>query len=206
VRIARPDTSLASSAHGVAQELDHLHVLAEGVAHRLLARRIAHVLLIEQGVVFEILAHRAVGDLGGDVVVLAGGLGLGERFGADLVERGLGHVALAVIKAIRRGIEQELSGRKTARAAFSPAGGRGEREYDREELLEMMEAEMLEAAEKLEFEKAAALRDRIAEIKAMPSYGAEKKITLKEAAAPVEKPGMARSTAGRSGPKKRLRG
>jgi excinuclease ABC subunit B len=117
-----------------------------------------------------------------------------------------GITAQTIVKAIRRGIEQELSARKTARAAFSP--GKIEKEYEREELIELLEAEMLDAAQSLEFEKAAKLRDQIAEFRAAPNYGAtdggDLKITrsaIDEDAKP--KPGMARSKAGRTGRKKR---
>jgi excinuclease ABC subunit B len=62
-------------------------------------------------------------------------------------------------------------------------------------LIEMLEAEMLEAAKNLEFEKAAALRDRVAEIRAMPDYGSSK-ITLGAIEQSRERPGMARSKKG----------
>jgi len=68
-------------------------------------------------------------------------------------------------KAIRRGIEIELRARKTAREAMSD----DEQEIDKAELLAEMEKQMLEAAQALEFEKAASLRDRIQEIKAAPA-------------------------------------
>jgi len=64
-------------------------------------------------------------------------------------------------KAIRKGIEQELKARRTARQAVRSS----EPEFDRDELLRMLEDEMLQAAERLEFEDAARLRDRIEAIK-----------------------------------------
>jgi excinuclease ABC subunit B len=67
-------------------------------------------------------------------------------------------------KAIRQGLEHELRAQKIAREAV----GLPEEKYDREELLSRLEAEMLEAAESLEFEKAAALRDRIRQIQSAP--------------------------------------
>jgi excinuclease ABC subunit B len=97
-------------------------------------------------------------------------------------------------KAIRHGIEKELQAQKIARAALSPQ--RREQEYDRDELINMLEAEMLDAAQRLEFEKAAQLRDQIAELKAMPDYGSDRKITLSEVESPKLKPGMAGSRAG----------
>ena len=67
-------------------------------------------------------------------------------------------------KKIRVGIEAEISARKTAREAIRAS----ENEYDRTELMAMLEREMLEAAEALDFERAAALRDRIRQLKDMP--------------------------------------
>jgi excinuclease ABC subunit B len=99
-----------------------------------------------------------------------------------------------ITKAIRRGIEQELKARRTARAAVGAPSK--EREYDRDELVAMLEQEMLEAAERLEFEKAAALRDQVAELRAMPEYGSPKRLTRGEVAAPRPMPGAARSRAG----------
>jgi excinuclease ABC subunit B len=67
-------------------------------------------------------------------------------------------------KAIRKGIELELRARKTAKAALSG----DDKEYDRAELLTELESAMLEAAQSLEFEKAASIRDKLAEVKAQP--------------------------------------
>ena len=101
--------------------------------------------------------------------------------------------AATIKKAIRRGIELELRARKTARAAV--AASQNEQTYDRDELIEMLEAEMLDAARGLEFEKAAALRDRVAEIRAMPDYGSSK-ISLGSIEQTRDRPGMARSKKG----------
>jgi len=68
-------------------------------------------------------------------------------------------------KAIRKGIELELRARKTAKAALSG----DEKEYDRAELMSELESAMLEAAQSLEFEKAASIRDKLAEVKAAPA-------------------------------------
>ena len=70
-------------------------------------------------------------------------------------------------KAIRRGIEEEIQARSTARRAI----GRDETTDNNEEYLSALEAEMLEAAEKLEFERAAALRDKILELRAADGAG-----------------------------------
>ena len=95
-------------------------------------------------------------------------------------------------KAIRRGMEQELAARRTAKAAI------GEQEsdtYGRDELVGMFEEAMLEAARNLEFEKAAELRDRIERLKAMPEGG---DLTMEEAGGPRTKAGKAGSNAGKS--------
>jgi excinuclease ABC subunit B len=63
----------------------------------------------------------------------------------------------SIKKAIRRGIEEEIQARTIARRA----AGRDEVTDATEEYVNALEAEMLEAAEKLEFERAAALRDKI---------------------------------------------
>jgi excinuclease ABC subunit B len=68
-------------------------------------------------------------------------------------------------KAIRNTLAQEISARKVAREAVHAS----EQEYDRTELLVELEREMLEAAEKLDFERAAVLRDRIREMKDAPT-------------------------------------
>jgi len=68
-------------------------------------------------------------------------------------------------KAIRSTLEQEISARKTAREAVRAS----EQEYDRGELIAMLEEEMLQAAEQLDFERAAMLRDRIKELKEAPT-------------------------------------
>ncbi|MFP4145224.1 MAG: excinuclease ABC subunit UvrB [Phycisphaeraceae bacterium] len=86
-------------------------------------------------------------------------------------------------KAIRRGIELELRARKTAREAV---GAKTDRQFDREQVLAELEKAMLEAAQGLEFEKAAALRDRIAEIKASPDMG---KVTMSSAEPDEPAPG-----------------
>ncbi len=66
-----------------------------------------------------------------------------------------------IVKAIRSTLSEQISARRTARQAI----GAGEDEYDRNELIAELEADMLTAAENLEFEKAAAIRDQIAELK-----------------------------------------
>jgi excinuclease ABC subunit B len=66
-------------------------------------------------------------------------------------------------KSIRAGIEAEAAAHVQSNAAV----GRGEETlYITEEYLAELEAEMLAAAEELEFERAAALRDRIGQMRA----------------------------------------
>jgi excinuclease ABC subunit B len=66
-------------------------------------------------------------------------------------------------KAIRRGIEEEIQARRIERTA---SGVETEGEYVTQEYLAALEAEMLAAAEALEFERAANLRDKLLAIKA----------------------------------------
>ncbi|MCP4249624.1 MAG: excinuclease ABC subunit B, partial [bacterium] len=67
-------------------------------------------------------------------------------------------------KAIRSSLASEMSARKVAAEAIRAS----EHEMDRSELIAALEAEMLEAAEALEFERAAKLRDKIRELKEAP--------------------------------------
>ncbi|MDR3619848.1 MAG: excinuclease ABC subunit UvrB [Paludisphaera borealis] len=73
----------------------------------------------------------------------------------------------SVVKAIRRGIEEEIQARTVAREAV----GRDEATDATEEYLDALEGEMLDAAEKLEFERAAALRDKIQQLRAAQGGG-----------------------------------
>lgn len=66
-------------------------------------------------------------------------------------------------KAISRGIEQDAAAHREANAAV---GRSDETQYITEEYVNELEAEMLAAADNLEFERAAALRDRIVKMKA----------------------------------------
>ncbi|CAG1007919.1 UvrABC system protein B [Phycisphaerales bacterium] len=66
-----------------------------------------------------------------------------------------------IVKAVRRGLEAELLARKTARLAVESR----EPEFEIDELLKTIQEEMVKAAQSLEFEKAAALRDQIGRLK-----------------------------------------
>jgi len=67
-------------------------------------------------------------------------------------------------KAIRSSLEQTVRAHKVAAEAIRES----EEQLDRDELIAMLQKEMLEAAEALEFERAAKLRDRIKQLKENP--------------------------------------
>ncbi|MCH2146850.1 MAG: excinuclease ABC subunit UvrB [Phycisphaerales bacterium] len=69
----------------------------------------------------------------------------------------------SIKKAIRKGIETELAARKIAREAFHADGT--DDDFDVDERIEQLENDMLDAADQLEFEKAAMLRDEITALK-----------------------------------------
>ncbi|MHC4878843.1 MAG: excinuclease ABC subunit UvrB [Planctomycetota bacterium] len=64
-------------------------------------------------------------------------------------------------KAIRRGIEEEIQ----ARQVVQEAAGVDDTQYITQEFVNELETEMMQAAENLEFERAAQLRDRIMQLK-----------------------------------------
>jgi excinuclease ABC subunit B len=68
-------------------------------------------------------------------------------------------------KAIRSSIEGEMRARRTAREAVRES----EQQFDQSELIKLLEEEMLQAAKSLEFERAAQLRDKLNEIKGVPT-------------------------------------
>lgn len=67
-------------------------------------------------------------------------------------------------KAIRQGLLTEVSAMRRVREVVHADEG----EHDRDELIHELEQEMLQAAEELDFERAAALRDHIKELKESP--------------------------------------
>ena len=67
-------------------------------------------------------------------------------------------------KEIRRTLSEQVQARQTARQAVRFE----ESEYDRIELAGQIEKEMLEAAESLDFERAAMLRDQLKELRDLP--------------------------------------
>ncbi|QDV37859.1 excinuclease ABC subunit UvrB [Tautonia plasticadhaerens] len=80
-------------------------------------------------------------------------------------------------KAIRRGIEEEIQARSIARKAV----GKDERGAITEEYLNELEGEMLQAAESLEFERAAALRDRILQLRSQAEGGPDRPVASEQA-------------------------
>ncbi len=68
-------------------------------------------------------------------------------------------------KAIRRGLEDQIAARKRARDAIHAP----EDEFELTESIVELERQMLEAAEALEFERAASLRDRIKKLREEPT-------------------------------------
>jgi excinuclease ABC subunit B len=73
--------------------------------------------------------------------------------------------------AISMGIEEEIAARKMVTEAV----GQKPDNYVTEEYLEELHAEMLQAAANLEFERAAELRDRIAQLKGQPTMAPQVK-------------------------------
>ena len=68
-------------------------------------------------------------------------------------------------KAIRSGIESEVKARRVAQDAIRA----NEEQFDTTEIVRLLEEEMLEAARNLEFERAAQLRDKLNEMKGVPT-------------------------------------
>jgi excinuclease ABC subunit B len=68
-------------------------------------------------------------------------------------------------KAIRSGIELEVKARRVTEEAIHASMG----EIDQTELIRQLEEEMLEAAKNLEFEQAAKLRDKVNQLKGVPT-------------------------------------
>jgi excinuclease ABC subunit B len=83
-------------------------------------------------------------------------------------------------KAIRRGIEEEIQARQIVQQV---AGAQNETQYITQEFLNELEAEMLSAAQELDFERAAQLRDRVHQLKREMTGGD----------IPVDRPGFAPS-------------
>jgi len=100
-------------------------------------------------------------------------------------------------KAIRRGIEEEVQAKTEARKAV----GRDELTDASEEFLNELEAEMLKAAENLEFERAAALRDRIVQIRSAQDGGTARPMPSPQATSARAKAKAGGGKRGKSRPK-----
>jgi len=74
----------------------------------------------------------------------------------------------SIHKAIRRGIEEEVEGRQIV---MRTSGSSTDEEFTSRELLLELEAQMLAAAEDLDFERAAEIRDRIRTLEHGPDTG-----------------------------------
>ncbi|WP_406693629.1 excinuclease ABC subunit UvrB [Singulisphaera sp. Ch08] len=104
----------------------------------------------------------------------------------------------SIIKSIRRGIEEEMQAKVETRKAV----GRDETTDATEEYLNELEAEMLEAAENLEFERAAALRDRILQLRSSQGGGPARPIASAQAtSAKAKAKSKANAGGGRGGRK-----
>jgi len=79
-------------------------------------------------------------------------------------------------ETIRKEIRRSLAERIKARQIAQQAGRFGDMEYDCVELAAQLEKEMLEAAEQLDFERAALLRDKLKELKELPGLMTSKKV------------------------------
>src|SRR5690606_33787058 len=104
-----------------------------------------------------------------------------------------------IVKAIREGLEVELRARRTAREALRVS----EEDYDVEEMVGMLEEEMLTAAQELQFEKAARLRDQMQALRsgklALGSNGRVRRSEIEEAAADAGRSGGGRKRGGSGG-------
>jgi len=69
-------------------------------------------------------------------------------------------------KEIRKSLTEQIKARQTARQTI----GSSNSEYDKIELANRIEKEMLEAAQGLDFERAASLRDELRELKELPEF------------------------------------
>jgi len=69
-------------------------------------------------------------------------------------------------KEVRSKLTEQIRAKQTARQALRF----GDREYDKVELTGQIEKEMLEAAQTLDFERAAFLRDQLRELKDLPEF------------------------------------
>jgi len=92
-------------------------------------------------------------------------------------------------KAIRQGMDKEIRAHRTAREAVGLSDDPQDvMAFDKAELIADLEREMLDAAQALQFEKAAAIRDRIKQLNETPDYAGGHP-TVMESAPDKPKPG-----------------
>ncbi len=139
---------------------------------------------------------RAARNAGGEVVMYADTVTEQMQAAIDEVNRRrakqLEHNAThgitpeTIVKAIRQGIESEIAAVRTARDAAGPAVAK---QYDKAEMLRELEAAMVQAANDLEFERAAQMRDQMKRVEALPDVDGMV-IEESEPARPRPKAGM----------------
>lgn len=110
-----------------------------------------------------------------------------------------GIIPQTIRKSIRRGIESELKARRTAREA----GTEAEPAIDARDLAQGLEAEMLDAAQDMQFEKAASLRDQLQHVKAMLDAADPDEPVLIKRAEVEDALGIGRKNGGKKKGKKR---
>ncbi|MDB5294996.1 MAG: uvrB [Phycisphaerales bacterium] len=101
-------------------------------------------------------------------------------------------------KAIRSGIESEIKARRTAREAIKA----DEKGFDKTEILRLLDEEMLSAAQNLEFERAAQLRDKINEIRGAPEIETGRRLPASEAEEESSRIWQPKSSRGKNRPKR----
>lgn len=151
------------------------------------------------------LMGRAARNVNGRVVMYADKVTPGMQHALDETDRRrekqtayneqMGITPATIKKEIRRGIEMQLRARKTAREA----AGSAEEAFDIAELQRELEAEMLEAAQSLEFEKAARLRDQARKLKERLAQGDTAKVRRSELDEGKQNKRQRRSKAGKPG-------
>jgi excinuclease ABC subunit B len=92
-----------------------------------------------------------------------------------------GIVPVSILKGILPGIEDEIRAQKVIRSVVKE----GEERFEVRERIQALEKEMLEAAEALDFERAAELRDKIRGLEGAPG-------ALVDAVQPLASPGLPR--------------
>jgi excinuclease ABC subunit B len=102
-------------------------------------------------------------------------------------------------KAIRRGLEDQIIARKTAQEAIHA----DDETFDLSETLLQLEQQMLAAAEALDFESAARLRDRIKVLRESPTLKIHAASTPENASGTVKSPGQRPRREAARGPKPR---